>query len=63
MWHSVFIDRMKRSRTAMLACLPTAPNRARTLPLRHQLLKVLQKNWRPLSVMMTFGFAPARLVT
>ena len=47
----------------MLLCLPTAPNRGRTLWLRHQLLKVWQKNWRPLSVMMCFGLAPARLVT
>ena len=40
--HSAFIDRMKRSMTAMLPCSPTAPNRGRIPHLLHHRLKAVK---------------------
>jgi len=55
--HSSFSVRMKRSTTAMLPCLPSAPKRGR-MPFRlHQALKPSHQNWVPLSEMMYLGAA------
>ena len=57
--HSSLSVRMKRSTTAMLPYLPTAPNRALMVLCRHQALKSSHQNCLPLSEMMYFGLALA----
>jgi len=57
--HSSLRVRMKRSITAMLPYLPTAPNRGR-IPLRlHHALNPSHQNCEPSSQMMYFGLALA----
>ena len=52
---SAFMDRMKRSITAMLPCWPTAPNLRRIPRLRHTRRNALLVNSTPLSVMTVLG--------
>ena len=54
--YSSFSVRMKRSTTAMLPYLPTAPKRGLTFLALHQPLNPSHQNWQPLSVTMYLGW-------